>query len=340
MIADIVVDLQYGDCGKGKVTHHLCKEGDYTHVVRYNGGCNAGHTIFHNGRKFITHHIPAGVFFGVKSIIGPGCVLDIDQFFKEIKELERGGIKTNGLIFIAKNTHIITKAHIAEDRKDSKIGTTKRGNGPAYRDKFARKGIRAEDVRELEPYLIDLYEEFYLNDKSNKIKILFEGAQGFGLDVDWGEYPYVTSSNCIAAAALANGVPPQAVRNVWGVAKAYETYVGAKDFQGDDPIFDKIQNIGKEFGATTGRKRQVNWMSIKLLKKATQINGVTHLVINKMDVLDEVNSWSVYDYKGTCKGDECKVSFLAKEGFVSHIQSALENSHVSNFYFSESAHHI
>ena len=340
MIADVVVDLQYGDCGKGKVTHHLCKEGEYTHVVRYNGGCNAGHTIFHNGRKFVTHHIPAGVFFGIKSVIGSGCVLDIEQFFKEIKQLEDGGIKTDGLIFIAKNTHIITKAHIQEDQRDKKIGTTKRGNGPAYRDKFDRKGIRAEEIRELEPYLIDLYEEFYVNSNPNNVKILFEGAQGFGLDVDWGEYPYVTSSNCITAAALMNGVPHQAVRNVWGVAKAYETYVGTRKFQGKDVIFDQIQDVGQEFGATTGRKRQVNWMSIKLLKKAAQINGVTHLVVNKMDVLDEVNSWSVYDYKGTCQEDECKVSFLGKDGFVNHIQTALEDSHIDNFYFSESAHHI
>ena len=108
MLADIVVDLQYGDCGKGKVTHHLCKSGEYTHVIRYNGGCNAGHTIFHNGRKYITHHIPCGVFFNTKSIIGPGCVLNVEQFFREIKELNEGGIRTKGLIFVSENTHIIT----------------------------------------------------------------------------------------------------------------------------------------------------------------------------------------------------------------------------------------
>ena len=113
MISDIVVDLQYGDCGKGKVTHHLCRTGEYTHVIRYNGGCNAGHTIFHRGKKFITHHIPAGVFFGIRSIIGPGCVVNVEQFFKEIEELKEGGIDTDGLVFIAKNAHIITKNHIA-----------------------------------------------------------------------------------------------------------------------------------------------------------------------------------------------------------------------------------
>ena len=338
MIADIVVDLQYGDCGKGKVTHHLCKEEKYTHVIRYNGGCNAGHTIYHNDRKYITHHVPAGVFFGIKSIIGSGCVLSIAQFFQEIKELEAGGIDTTGLIYVAKNTHVITDAHLEEDGKDTKIGTTKRGNGPAYRDKYGRTGVRAEDIPELQPYLIDVYEE--LHENTENPVILFEGAQGFGLDIDWGDYPYVTSSNCISAAALMNGVPPQAVRNVWGVAKAYETYVGAKNFQGDEPVFEQIQEIGQEFGATTGRKRQVNWMSMKLLRKAANINGVTHLVVNKMDVLEEVNRWTVYDYTGTCRDDEAKVSFLGEVGFTNHIQQAFRNTTIDNFYFSRSPQEI
>jgi adenylosuccinate synthase len=134
MLADIIVDLQYGDCGKGKITHHLCRHGDYTHVLRYNGGCNAGHTIYHEGKKFVTHHIPAGVFFGVKSIIGSGCVVNPVQFFAEIDELEAAGIKTQGLVFIADNAHVITADHLAEDGTDTTIGTTKQGNGPAYRE--------------------------------------------------------------------------------------------------------------------------------------------------------------------------------------------------------------
>ena len=112
MDADIIVDLQYGDTGKGKVAHFLCKTEKYTHVLRYNGGCNAGHTIFHNGKKFVTHHIPVGVFWGVKSVIGPGCVLDPVQFFKELKEMEAGGVDVKGKVLVAKNTHIITEAHM------------------------------------------------------------------------------------------------------------------------------------------------------------------------------------------------------------------------------------
>tara|TARA_R110000824_G_scaffold51832_1_gene144234 strand:- start:168 stop:1163 length:996 start_codon:yes stop_codon:yes gene_type:complete len=290
MLADVIVDLQYGDCGKGKVTHHLCKNGDYTHVIRYNGGCNAGHTIYHEGKKFVTHHIPAGVFFGIKSIIGPGCVVNPDKFFDEIAELERGGINTEGLIYVARNTHVITDEHVEEDGKDLQIGTTKRGNGPAYRDKYARTGLRAEDMPCFEEYLVDIYDELYSHDNA---VILFEGAQGFGLDVDWGDYPYVTSSHCTSASALLNGVPPQAIRKVWGVAKMYETYVGAKKFQPDDEIFNMIRKVGVEYGATTGRPRQCNWMDWNLLEKAANINGVTDLVFNKVDVLRDVRRWNL-----------------------------------------------
>jgi adenylosuccinate synthase len=201
MIADIVVGLQHGDEAKGKVTHHLCKDSDYTHVLRFNGGCNAGHTIYHEGRKFVTHHIPAGVFYGIKSIIGSGCVLNVKGFFKELLQLQKAGIDTS-LVKIAKNCHLITQNHLEEDVKDEKIGTTKRGNGPAYTSKYKRNGIRAKDALELRPFLIDLYEEFHNNDD---VRILCEGAQGFELDIDWGDYPYVTSSHCTAASALLNG---------------------------------------------------------------------------------------------------------------------------------------
>jgi len=297
--ADVIVDLAYGDSGKGKVTHELCKLEYYTHVIRYNGGNNAGHTIYHEGKKFVTHSIPSGVFFGIKSIIGPGCVVNVEHFFKELKELEDGGIKTAGLVFIADNAHIITDEHIAEDRQDNTIGTTKRGVGQAYRDKHWRKGLRASDVPELKPYLINMYEE--LHSPNTSCSILFEGAQGFGLDIDWGDYPYVTSSGCTVAAAIANGVPHNRIRNVWGVAKAYETYVGAKKFQPEDPIFDKIRETGEEYGATTGRPRQCNWLNINGLIKAIEINGVDKLVFNKADILRDLNIWKVYDRDGNLK---------------------------------------
>ena len=326
MIADIVVDLQYGDCAKGKVTHHLLKNSKYTHVLRYNGGCNAGHTIFHEGKKFITHHIPAGVFFGVKSIIGPGCVLDPREFMKEISELKAGGINTEGKVFIAENTHVITNAHKEEDGKDQKIGTTKRGNGPAYRDKYARTGIRSENIPELKPYLIDLYKEFY---EAGNAVILCEGAQGFGLDIDWGDYPYVTSSHCTVGGAIQNGIPPKAVRNVWGVAKIYETYVGGKKFETENPIFQKIREIGEEYGATTGRPRQCNWLNWNLLEKAVRINGVTNVVLNKMDVLQKVNMWRVLK-------DGKEIEFSSEEKMKDFLTEKLGTLGIEskNIYFS------
>jgi len=331
MIADIVVGLSWGDEGKGKVTYHLLKSGEYTHCIRYNGGCNAGHTIYHNGIKHITHHIPSGPFFNIKSIIGPGCVVNVAQFFKEINELEEKGINTKGLVFIAENAHVITNKHLEEDQKDKKIGTTKKGNGPAYRDKYARQGIRAKNIPELEPYIIDIYEE--LHNRAKNPVILFEGAQGFGLDIDWGDYPYVTSSHCTAGSVLLNGIPPQAIRNIWGVAKAYDTYVGTKEFQGNDPILETIQKIGQEYGATTGRKRQVNWLNLDSLKKAIKINGVTHFVMNKMDILDKAKRWSTINHNSL-------VSYLDSKGFITHIKNELNNTTVNNFYFSSSPHHI
>lgn len=330
MIADVIVDLQYGDCGKGKVAHHLCKNNKYTHVIRYNGGCNAGHTIYHEGKKFITHHIPCGVFFGIPSIIGPGCVVDPDKFLKEVEELKSSGIDTSQ-IYISTNTHIITDFHRAEDSKDTDIGTTKRGNGPAYRDKYGRRGIRAIQVPELSDFLIDIYDELHVATKNPVI--LFEGAQGFGLDVDWGDYPYITSSHCTVGSALLNGVPPKAIRDVWGVAKAYETYVGAKDFGGKDDIFEEIREIGQEFGATTGRPRQINWLDLDLLKMASNINGVTKMVINKMDILEELNVWRMFD------GVQL-YEFENSEDMQHWIEENINSDYLEEIFFSRSPEYI
>jgi adenylosuccinate synthase len=293
LLADVIVDLQYGDCGKGKVTHSLLKSTEYTHCVRYNGGHNAGHTIYHEGRKVVTHIVPSGVLRGVRSIIGPGCVVSPLLLEKEVKDLEEAGIKVKGNLFIDKRVNVIKDRHLDEDGDDVKIGTTRKGNGPAYRDKYDRKGVRFEELPITNPYqLTDIYEEFYETD--SPVVALFEGAQGFGLDIDWGDYPYVTSSTCNVGGAVSNGVPPSAIRNVYGVAKAYQTYVGAKKFQPEGEIFNKIREVGNEYGATTGRPRQVDFLDIDQLVKAARINGVTDLIINKTDVLQEVNSWKIY----------------------------------------------
>ena len=329
MIADIIVDLQYGDCGKGKITHHLCKNNYYTHVLRYNGGCNAGHTIYHEGKKFITHHIPAGVFFGVKSIIGSGCVVNVEQFFKEMKELQEGGVDVEGLVYVASNAHVITQSHLEEESAESKIGTTKRGNGPAYRDKYARAGVQAKDVPELQPFLIDLYEEFHGEEAAPVI--LCEGAQGFGLDIDYGDYPYVTSSHCTTAGALLNAIPPAWVRDVWGVAKIYETYVGSKSFEPDEPIFSKLRDLGEEYGATTGRPRQCNWADVSLIEKASKINGVTKIVFNKVDILRELGQWNlIIDGETT----DLRTEEKTREFIKSRLEENME------VFFSDTPHSI
>lgn len=339
--ADIIVGLQYGDEGKGKVVHSLLRDNEYTHCIRYNGGCNAGHTIYHEGKKLVTHHIPAGVLYGIKSIIGPGCVLDLEQFLSEIEMLDSNGIRTDGLIFVDKRVHIIQSHHKSEDSRDVIIGTTKRGNGQAYRDKYARAGIRFGErhrflnknlVTALEGFDIDLYEEFHNND--NDVQVLCEGAQGFGLDIDWGDYPFVTSSHCTSASALLNCIPWNAVRDVYGVAKTYETYVGAKQFQPkNDVVFESLQQFGSEFGATTGRVRQCNWIDLDFLKKSCKINGVTVLIVNKYDIIKQVLPICYYE-------DNKKIEFDSAIDFRKAIVEALNEIGVGKVLFSSSPYNI
>lgn len=309
--AHVIVDLQAGDTGKGKVAHALASiKDEYTHVIRYNGGGNAGHTFYHNGEKFVTHYIPVGVIYGIRSIIGPGCVVNLVRLLEEIKTLEGQGIDVMSYLRIDKRVHIVQPDHLDEDGLDTQIGTTKTGNGPAYRDKYARKGIRAESV--ITELLTDIYEELH---GVEECKVLFEGAQGFELDIDWGDYPYVTSSHCTVGGAILNGVPPQKITKVYGVAKAYRTYVGAKDFEGSDPAFEQIRELGNEYGATTGRKRQVGWLNLDDIIKAVNINGVTDLIINKLDILEKVKRVLIY------QGIEC--FFGNSEDFMSFVKTAL-----------------
>jgi len=288
--ADIIVDLQAGDTGKGKVAHALAKTNDYTHVIRYNGGGNAGHTVYHDGEKVVTHFIPIGVLYNIPSIIGPGCVVDPIKLEMELDDLTKVNPRVREFLFIDRGVHIITEQHKEEDGKDSKIGTTKTGNGPAYVDKYNRSGIRYENYVTINNpsnnYLCDIYDILF---SQEDVKILFEGAQGFELDIDWGDYPFVTSSHCTAGSACLNGVSPKYIRDIYGISKAYVTYVGAKEFEGGLDIFQKIREVGNEYGATTGRPRQVNWLNMDTLIKGSNINGVTKLIINKIDVLEKIN---------------------------------------------------
>jgi len=326
---DIVVDLALGDSGKGKLVHHLLKSyPKYTHCIRYNGSCNAGHSIYHNDQKYITHQLPAGFFFDIKSIIGPGCVVLPEQFFKEMLEFSDAGFDVFNFVKIAHNTHIITRAQLEEDRLDTKIGTTKRGNGPCYRDKAARIGIRSENLSELADYLIDIYDEFYV--KNRNYKILMEGAQGFGLDIDHGDYPYVTSSSCTVASALQNGFSFSCLDRVFGVIKSYVTYVGSKKFQPEGEEYNLIGDLGKEIGATTNRKRQVDYNRLKDIRKAVLMNGVTDLIVNKMDILQQLNLWKVYNEENVL------INLKTEKNFKDYITYFAKTNGIERIFFSYS----
>jgi len=319
-IVDVVIGMQYGDEGKGKIANQLVNTGNYDYVVRFNGGGNAGHTIYLDGEKIVTHLVPCGILHGIPSIIGNGCVINTQKLFDELEYLEGFGFDTS-ILKIAENAHIITQDHIDEDSKDTKIGTTRTGNGPCYRDKFARTGLRAKDVPELAPYLVDMHSLIHSSPKS----FLAEGAQGYWLDVDFGDYPYVTSSNTGVGAVLNNGFNYKQVRNVIGVIKCYSTYVGAKGYQKDDERFEKLREIGQEYGATTGRPRQIDWLNIQEVITACQMNGVTKLIINKMDVLRQVvSAWNYYENEMliSCSDEDTFISNILKEIkiYLPHMQ--------------------
>jgi len=326
MKADVVVGLQAGDEAKGKVTYNLLERGSYTHCMRFNGSGNAGHTIYHKGKKFVTHQIPTGVFFGIKSIIGSGCVIDFNALEEEIEELEKQGVEVREHLFVSKRAHVIFPKHLIQDRGGSGVGSTGKGVGPAYSEKHARTGLRAGNLNY--SYVIDVYEELHNTDA----EILLEGAQGFNLDIDWGDYPYVTSSPCTVAGAIQNGIPFTDIRTVYGVGKCYETYVGTKRFQPSDAVFKRIAKAGNEFGSTTGRPRQCNWMDIEGLKKAAKLNSVTNLIINKMDVMREVGEWKVYE-NNSVKDLKSEATFT--QYLASHMLKI-----VDHVIFSDNPHRI
>ena len=329
--ADVVMGLSYGDEGKGKVVNTLLKKNNYTHCIRYNGGHNAGHTVHKENKIFSTHVIPTGYLQDVQPVIGPGCVVNPRLLEEEYDNIQTCGFKGKKKIFIDKRVNIISSEHLMEEQNEVSIGTTRRGNGPAYRDKYARKNLRFGDFEKWNQLffeVIDVYDELH---GEKECEVLMEGAQAFGLDIDWGDYPYVTSSQCGVAGAIQNGIPFSKIRNVYGVAKAYDTYVGSKNFEKEDSIFQKIREEGAEFGTTTGRPRQVGFLDLDLLKRSAILNGITHLVINKVDILEKVDCW-----KAVRNGK--LEDWKDKQGFVRNVSEVLmkEIKTLKNIHFSES----
>ena len=280
----VLVGLQHGDEGKGKISKALSDSSNYDCYVRFNGGPNAGHTIYIDGEKVVLHQIPCGILQNKQCLISSSCVVDMNKLNDEAQLLIDRGIDVYNLLHIAYNAHIITEDAISEDNRTNRIGTTGSGIGPTYSAKALRTGKRYNRLKK-QPYkTVDPFT--FLSSFEN---IFMEGAQGFELDIDHGNYPFVTSSSCISGAVFLNGITPNTPINVVGIAKLYDTYVGSACFQPVDGIFTTLQEIGGEFGATTGRARQCNWLNLDNLVKAIKINSVRHIYFNKCDIIEELN---------------------------------------------------
>lgn len=345
MKADVLLGLQWGDEGKGKVVDYLAPK--YNVVARFQGGPNAGHTLEFDGHKHVLHQIPSGIFRQqIKNIIGNGVVLDPVIFKKEIEGLADFTIDFKANLYLSKKTQLILPSHKLLDaayekaKGKDKIGSTLKGIGPSYQDKIARNGLRVGDIlaegfeeryrnlvskheRILEHYEFeyDLSEveapffeaieflrgfnlvnsEYMINEAINTNEtVLAEGAQGSLLDIDFGSYPYVTSSNTMTAGACTGlGIAPRNIGEVFGIFKAYCTRVGGGPFPTElfDEVGKAIQDEGREFGATTGRPRRCGWLDLPALKYAIMINGVTQLFMMKADVLsilDEIKICTKY----------------------------------------------
>lgn len=336
MAGYVVVGAQWGDEGKGKIVDVLGEKADY--VVRFQGGNNAGHTIVVNGEKSILHLLPSGVLHkNAVCIIGPGVVVDPFVLLEEIDVLEKKGVSSSH-IYISDRAHLIMPYHIKLDELQeerlagNKIGTTKRGIGPCYADKYTRIGLRVGDLIDFESFktklkstlsikndqITKLYNELpfdydemtaqfkeirekllprmidslsVVNEALDQDKmVLFEGAQAAMLDINYGTYPYVTSSSPTSAGVCAGaGISPKKLDKIIGVVKAYSTRVGEGPFVTElfDEEGEKLREIGHEYGATTGRPRRCGWLDLNVVKHAARINGLTDLVITKIDVLSE-----------------------------------------------------
>jgi len=288
---DVCCGLNWGDEAKGKIVSSLANTGHYDMICRWTGGNNAGHTIYRNGVKYKTHLIPSGVFYNTLSIIGPDCVVNESSFHEEINYLKNNGFNTE-CIKISPKAHIITSLHIEQDKQRYLNNTsTAKGIAPCYRDKYDRKGIQAKDVESFEPYLWD--EQLYGN-------ILCEGAQGFWLDINQGNYPYTTSSTTLPYGACSLGFSPQLIKNIYGATKIYDTRSGY------DPLFPEslrddmdllqIARVGNEIGTTTGKNTHVNWLNLDKLITAINITGTTHIIFSKVDIIELVNVFKVIHF--------------------------------------------
>jgi len=340
-MVDVLLGLQWGDEGKGKIVDYFAP--NYDIIARFQGGPNAGHTLYVNDKKIVLHQIPSGIFHENKiNLIGNGVVLDAVTLRKECESVKSFGVDYRKNLYISERTHLIIPTHRALDKASElakgteKIGSTLKGIGPAYMDKTGRNGLRVgdlldknfttqyiklrlkhqklldsmnftEDISAWEEEFFEAIDfmrqfkivngEYFINDKIKQgMKVLAEGAQGSMLDVDFGTFPFVTSSNTISAGVCTGlGVAPQKIKDVIGVTKAYCTRVGGGPFPTElhDATGEELRKIGSEFGATTGRPRRCGWIDLVALNFACMVNGVTKIVMTKADVLDAFDKLEV-----------------------------------------------
>lgn len=340
-MVDVILGLQWGDEGKGKIVDWFAK--NYDVIARFQGGPNAGHTLYVNDKKIVLHQIPSGVFHSnTTNLIGNGVVLDPVVLKKECDTVSSFGVDLKKNLFIAERTHVILPTHRALDKAaelskgNQKIGSTLKGIGPTYMDKTGRNGLRIGDIldknfksfytklKQKHQQILDNYSfdedisawendffeaiefvkqlnivngEYFINKqlKAGK-KVLAEGAQGTMLDIDFGTFPFVTSSNTISAGVCSGlGIAPQQIKEVIGVTKAYCTRVGSGPFPTElnNETGEELRKIGNEFGATTGRPRRCGWIDLVALRYACMINGITKIVMTKADVLDAFSTLQV-----------------------------------------------
>lgn len=281
---DVIFGASWGDEGKGKISARIASQYDY--VCRFNGGSNAGHTFYVGDKKVVTHIVPSGIAFGKPSIIGPNCVVCVEDFFSEVAELARLNFDVK-LIKISPKAHIVQKKHKEQDINTyaATLGTTSKGIGPCYADRALRVGTRA----------CEIIPEGYLWDEKLEGKVLCEGAQSFWLDINQGNYPYVTSSECLPYASCSLGFSPKKINQIFAVAKMYDTRSGTDPyFDLDDEETKLVAKLGNEVGATTGRPRQVKWLNLNKLAHALDKAGATMLYLNKGDILEQANIFKLY----------------------------------------------
>lgn len=388
---DVLLGLQWGDEGKGKIVDVLAPQ--YDIIARFQGGPNAGHTLEFEGIKHVLHTIPSGIFRkDVINVIGNGVVIDPIIFVKELEKLDAQGVDYKDRLLISKKAHLIIPSHKALDemselaKGDKKIGSTKKGIGPVYMDKTGRNGLRVGDilsdeftfkVADLHGKHIDLLNsydgdkmlisefndfykaieklkeltfidsEHYLNNALKEGKsILAEGAQGTMLDIDFGTYPYVTSSNTTTAGVCTGlGIAPNKIGKVIGIVKAYTTRVGSGPFptELDNELGEQLRKQGNEYGSTTGRERRCGWLDLVQLNYACMLNGVTEIALMKSDVLDNLEYISVAtNYELTPGGeltsefpfeinDNMNITYTNFKGWNCKLQDNPENTEFNTY---------